>query len=174
MDNRLPPAFLRSEQIVPDLPPIQPTDDFPYSLAVANPPTILLSTISRLVPPSKSPRLKRRPSTASSAKDKHDLLPLAPSVGDSSSPAHLSVVDVVGGIRVASSDSREHRSAAHEDPTLEEMNRKAHAAVAGLRAEASRLAGVGAFPFFPLALCRVVDGSHASRGTSVTLRLFSR
>lgn len=174
MENRVPPGFLRSEQIVPDLPPIQSTDDFPYSLAVANPPTILLSTISRLAPPSKPPRLKRRPSTASSAKDKHDLLPPAPLVGDSSSAVHLSVADVVGGNKVVSSDPREHRSAAHEDSTLEEMNRKAHAAVAGLRAEASRLAGVGAFPFFPLVLYRVVDGCHASRGTSITLRLVSR
>ncbi|PIL35743.1 hypothetical protein GSI_02473 [Ganoderma sinense ZZ0214-1] len=146
MDTRMPPSFLRSEQIVPDLPPIQSTDDLPYSLALANPPTILLSTISRLAPPSKTPRLKRRPSTASSAKDKHDLLPPAPSPGDSSSTVHLSVVDVTGGNKVASSDPGDPRSAPYEDSTLEEMNRKAHAAVAGLRAEASRLAGVEVLP----------------------------
>ncbi len=175
MDNRPPPTFLRSEQIVPDLPPVQSTatDDLPYTLAVSNPPTILLSTISRLAPPLKAPRSKRRPSTASSAKDKHDLLPPAPSVGDSSSSIHLSALGVVEGNKAVSSDPREHRSAAYEDPTLEEMNRKAHAAVAGLRAEASRLAGVGASPSFPLAICRVVDGTHAPRGPSVTVRLVS-
>nr|VWO95876.1 Uncharacterized protein [Ganoderma boninense] len=43
-------------------------------------------------------------------------------------------------------DPRDHRSATYDDFTLEEMNRKAHAAVAGLRAEASRLAGVAMRP----------------------------
>ncbi|KAI1797285.1 hypothetical protein LXA43DRAFT_406012 [Ganoderma leucocontextum] len=143
MDNRPQPSSLRSEQIVAELPPIQSTDDLPYSLAVTNSPTILISTISRLAPPLKVPRSKRRPSTASSAKDKHDLLPPAPSVGESSSSAHLSASDVVGGIKAGSSDPKEHRSATYEGPTLEEMNRTAHAAVAGLRAEASRLAGIG-------------------------------
>lgn len=173
MDNRLPTGFLRSEQIVPELPPVPSTDDLPYSLAVTTPPTILLSTISRLAPPLKTPRFKRRPSTASSAKDKHDLLPPAPSPGDSSTSVHLSVVDGIVGNKVALSDSNEPRSATYEDSTLDEMNRKAHAAVAGLRAEASRLAGVGASPFVLLATCSVVDGSHAPRSPSVAVRLVS-
>ena len=144
MDNR-PSPHLRSEQIVPELPSILPTEDLPDSLSLTNHPTVLFANISRLAPPGKPPRFKRRPSTASSAEDKLDLLPQAPAMGDWSPSAFSSVSSPDSAVtsKAKPPDAQEHRSSS-QDQTLEEMNRKAHAAVAGLRAEASRLAGLGA------------------------------
>lgn len=144
MDNRLSPNLLRSEQIVPELPSILSPDGLSYSLAVADHPTVLVPSISRLASPVKLTRPKRRPSTASSAKDKHDLLPPASSMGDWSPSAHLSASYPEGSSRTGLPDAQENKSAPSHRDTFAEMNRKVHAAVAGLRAEAFRLAGTGA------------------------------
>ena len=118
----------------------------PGSLAV---PSLALNDISlplaTAVPSLPLPRLSlnakpgrpkyRRPSTASSAEDKSVLLPSS-SIGDQispgSSPKQLSML-------TPESD----RLYVNAKPSIEEINRRAHAAVAGLRAEVSRLSGAG-------------------------------
>ena len=152
MDNRASPSVLRSAQILSQLPSIQ-SDQLSYSLTHPNPSAVVVPTIPRLATPSKAPKFSRRPSTASSAEDKHTLLPPAPPSGDlAPSSASGAMHDSAGISKTWSPKTLDGRRASYEDHTLQEMNRRAHAAVAGLRAEASRLAGVGAFshPFRPL------------------------
>ena len=111
--------------------------DLSYSLT-ATAPHITLSSAPRLPLPQKPQRGQpRRPSTASSAEDKFALLPSS-SPGESPTP-----------VSTISTDSREgeRMGLGTESPvsetSIQEMNRRAHAAVAGLRAEASKLAGAG-------------------------------
>ncbi|KAI0711960.1 hypothetical protein C8T65DRAFT_739414 [Cerioporus squamosus] len=143
MDNRASPSVLQSAQILSQLPSIQ-SDHLSYSLTASSPPPIIVPTIPRLATPSKPPRITRRPSTASSAEDKHSLLPPAPPMGELSPSASSSMQDSPGISKTWS--PRDGRRASYEDHTLQEMNRRAHAAVAGLRAEASRLAGLDVLP----------------------------
>ena len=135
----------RSEQIYP-LSPSAPSDDIHYALSVPTSATILLPAISRLAPPPSRPaKIRRRPSTASPAQDKRDFLPPAPSMGDLTPSAYSSIADVCEVGRSSSSAGRkDRRSASCEDRSIQDMSRQAQAAVAGLRAEASRLAGLGA------------------------------
>ncbi|KAI0329100.1 hypothetical protein GY45DRAFT_1253663, partial [Cubamyces sp. BRFM 1775] len=145
MDNRPPATVLRSDQI----PPALSQDDLHSSVAAANPHTILLPSLPHLPrhPKHHPRRPSRRPSTASSAEDKHHLLPPAPSMGELSPSAYSVLSDSPGpGGRPWSPDVRDQLpppvSAPCDEASIQEMNRKAHAAVAGLRAEVSRLSGV--------------------------------
>ncbi|CAL1716850.1 unnamed protein product [Somion occarium] len=93
-------------------------------------PHISIPRLSLGPKPSK-PKL-RRPSTASSAEDKSILLPTS-FVCD-----QLSVGTSSDHYRTPSPEGES--TSVNEKPSIEEVNRRAHAAVAGLRAEASRLA----------------------------------
>ncbi len=145
MDSRASPSVLQSAQILSQLAPIQ-ADHLSYSLTASTRPDIIVPTIPRLATPPRPSRPTRRPSTASSAQDKHTLLPPAPPMGElSHSPSPMQ--DSAGSSKTRSPQLRDGRRASYEDHTLRDMNRRAHAAVAGLRAEASRLASTGASPF---------------------------
>ena len=135
----------RSDQILPHSAPA-PSDDVHYAFAGPTPATILLPSISRLAPPTlRPPKVRRRPSTASSAEEKRDLLPPARSMGDLTPSACSPISDAADFYPpwVPNGKSKDRRSVSHEDRSIQDMNRKAHAAVAGLRAEASRLTGLG-------------------------------
>ena len=148
MDSHSSPALLRSDQIVPPIPSLS-SDQLSYSLAAANSPTFFVPNISRLAPPPKLSRSNRRPSTASSAEDKQNILPPAPPMGELTPSAFSTSTDSLVVGKTGSPDPKEGRSASYRDGSIQEMNRRAHAAVAGLRAEASRLAGVGAYTLLP-------------------------
>ncbi|KAI0749488.1 hypothetical protein C8Q80DRAFT_627605 [Daedaleopsis nitida] len=145
MDNRPSPTLLRSAQISPQLPSIQ-SEQLSYSLAAANTPTIFVPTISRLTPPSRPPRPNRRPSTASSAEAKQQILPPAPPMGELTPSSYSLLPESAGLSKVSSSETKDSRSGPFQDHPIQEMNRRAHAAVAGLRAEASRLSGTEVLP----------------------------
>ena len=104
-------------------------------------PHIALSPAPRLPNPSNSFRGKpRRPSTASSAEEKYTRLP-----SSSSSPVDLSST-AISTPSLGSQDGDNGSSLdGSERPSLHEVNRRAIEAVAGLRAEASRLAGAGEY-----------------------------
>lgn len=114
-------------------------NDISLSLAAAIPHI----TIPRLpLPNNKTAKSKgkiRRPSTASSAEERSVRLPSSSSGSD-----HLSPMSTPG---VSYSDGLYQPEPSLSGPTervsLEEMNRRAHAAVVNLRAEASRLSGAG-------------------------------
>ncbi|KAI0077875.1 hypothetical protein K474DRAFT_1706914 [Panus rudis PR-1116 ss-1] len=92
--------------------------------------------VPRLSVGHRAPRSKlRRPSTASSAEERSILLPAG---GDPISPG--STVSSEDS-RMPYLDSRRESPFITQKPSIEEVNRRAHEAVAGLRAEASRLAG---------------------------------
>lgn len=143
MDIRPSPALLRSAQILPQLPSI-PSEPLSYSLAASDPPSLLVASISRLAPLTKTPRANRRPSTASSAEDKPSILPPAPPMGDLTPSQYSSPPDSVASSKSWSPDRKEGRAVSYHNHTIREMNQKANAAVAGLRAQASRLASIGA------------------------------
>ncbi|KAI0649337.1 hypothetical protein C8Q79DRAFT_903069 [Trametes meyenii] len=152
-DSRLHTNALRSDRILPAL----HADDISRTLAAANPHALLvpaLPHIPRHPNPKPTPRRSsRRPSTASSAEDKHNLLPPVSSMGDLSPSAYIpEVSDTPGlGSKVRSLHTRDQdpASALYSDSAIEEVNRRANAAVAGLRAEASRLQGIGEFLISP-------------------------
>ncbi|KAI0768141.1 hypothetical protein BD413DRAFT_567029 [Trametes elegans] len=147
-DNRSHSNLLRSDQILPAIHP----DDLSRSLAAANPHTIIVPAVPHIPRQLKQPprRPTRRPSTASSAEDKYNLLPPVPSMGDLSSSTYSSFAELPHtgqGDKVDWSPQLRDRSnrpssATFEDASIQEMNRRATAAVAGLRAEASRLSGI--------------------------------
>ncbi|EIW57381.1 uncharacterized protein TRAVEDRAFT_48422, partial [Trametes versicolor FP-101664 SS1] len=148
-DGRLHANGLRSDLILPQIPALHP-DGLSRSLADANPHAVLLPSPLPHIPrhPPKPPPRKpsRRPSTASSAEDKYNILPPVQGMGDVSPSAcsPLSDSSSYGG-RAWSTSSRGHQSSVSapiDDAALQEMNKRAHAAVAGLRAEASRLSGL--------------------------------
>lgn len=93
--------------------------------------------IPRLSLNSKPSRPKfRRPSTASSAEEKTVLLPSS-SFGDQISPGSSPKQP---SMLTTEADSRPVNN---ERPSIEELNRRAHATITGLREEASRLSGAG-------------------------------
>ena len=111
-------------------------NDLSFSLT-ASAPHIAISQGSLLPLPAKTPKRKlRRPSTASSAEEKGPRLPSSLSSKDILS-SHMSVQEV-------ETMARDANTTPPDEMSIQEMNRRAHAAVAGLRAEASRLAGAGA------------------------------
>ncbi|KAI0671526.1 hypothetical protein C8Q78DRAFT_942498, partial [Trametes maxima] len=145
-DSRPHTNALRSDQILPALHP----DDLSRTLAAANPHALLVPSLPH-IPRHTNPkqtvrRSTRRPSTASSAEDKHNLLPPVPSMGDLSPSVYASEPsDSPGrGVKVWSPHPRDQQPAPvlYTDGAIEEVNRRASAAVAGLRAEASRLQGI--------------------------------
>ncbi|KZT07710.1 uncharacterized protein LAESUDRAFT_724704 [Laetiporus sulphureus 93-53] len=124
-------------------------DDLSRSLNLPhNTAAYTLPTIPRLALQAKTThRPIRRPSTASSAEERPSLLPSSPSpaVSFSSTCAPCGVHDAA----YAPDSDADTRSSmpplmpsvdGPEDASISEMNRRAHAAVEGLRAEASRLA----------------------------------
>ncbi|OJT04860.1 Sensor histidine kinase AruS [Trametes pubescens] len=152
-DGRLHANGLRSDLILPQIPALHP-DGLSRSLADANPHAVLLPSPLPSIPrhpPKPSPRKPaRRPSTASSAEDKCIILPPVQAMGDASPSAcsPLSDTSSYGG-RAWSTSSRGHHSSVSapvDEGALREMNKRATAAVAGLRAEASRLSGLGMCP----------------------------
>ncbi|KAH9856540.1 hypothetical protein C2E23DRAFT_721878 [Lenzites betulinus] len=153
-DGRSQANGLRSDQILSSLHP----EDLSRSLAAANPHTVLLPPlphIPRVPQKQQNKKVIRRPSTASSAEDKHNLLPPLQPMGDLPSAAGSPLSESSSlGARVWSPAPRASQSPlsapvpapAHthlNDAALQEMNRRAYEAVEGLRAEASRLAGTG-------------------------------
>ncbi|KAI0360051.1 hypothetical protein OH77DRAFT_1394230, partial [Trametes cingulata] len=156
MDDRPHTTPHRSHQILANLPPLRNHDDLSRSLAEANPHTTLLPALPH-IPKSahhhhhhhakhQSRKASRRPSTASSAEEKHNLLPPVQQMGDLSPSAYSPLSDSsgVGGQAWSPVSKHHHVSVSNplDEASLQEMNRRAHAAVAGLRAEASRLSGV--------------------------------
>lgn len=101
-------------------------------------PHITLSPAPRLPLPQKTQRGQpRRPSTASSAEERFAILP-ASSPGESPTPVSTTSTGSQEGER-----GRPGTESPMSETSIQEMNRRAHAAVAGLRAEASKLAGAG-------------------------------
>ncbi|KAI0833278.1 hypothetical protein BC628DRAFT_6959 [Trametes gibbosa] len=159
--DNLPQANgLRSDQILSTLHP----DDLSRSLAAANPHTVLLPPLPhlpRLPQKQQSRKVVRRPSTASSAEDKYNLLPPLQPMGDLASAAGSPLSDSSSlgahvwspGLHASQSQYPSSTSVSAPTPTflsdaaLQEMNRRAHDAVAGLRQEACRLTGPGTCPF---------------------------
>ncbi|KAI0370374.1 hypothetical protein BV20DRAFT_944089, partial [Pilatotrama ljubarskyi] len=151
MDDRPHTSPHTSHQILGNLPPFRNHDDLSRSLAEANPHTTLLPSLPH-IPKSRHPRHQsrkptRRPSTASSAEEKHHLLPPVQQMGDLSPSTYSPFSDSsgAGGQAWSSSSNHQHNHSAPtplNEASLQEMNRRANAAVAGLRAEASRLAGL--------------------------------
>ncbi|TCD67142.1 His Kinase A domain containing protein [Steccherinum ochraceum] len=136
MDRRKSAHRTRSEDQ-----PISPAAQVPslaindFSLSLAT--TVPHISLPRIPLPNKTPSSSknkiRRPSTASSVEERSARLP---SSSNTSSPDHLTPSHTPGldvGVD----------SLPMEKLSLEDMNRKAHAAMAGLRAEASRLSGAG-------------------------------
>ncbi|KAH8100919.1 Fph type histidine kinase [Cristinia sonorae] len=139
-DNLTLPLYMWSMLAVVDSqdPPLTVND---LSLSLA-PNAIPHISIPRLAFPSRSPPKGkiRRPSTASSAEERSARLPSS----SSNSSEHLSPMSTPGlGMWNTNGNLPSEGDAVNPLPmeklSLEEMNRKAHAAVAGLRAEASRL-----------------------------------
>jgi hypothetical protein len=111
-----------------------------FSLSAAGP-HLTLSPAPRLPNPYSSMKGKpRRPSTASAAEDKWTMLP-------SSSSSSIDLTNTNTAASTPSLGSQDGESALMSDsierPSLQEVNKNAIEAVAGLRAEASRLAGGG-------------------------------
>lgn len=123
-----------------DVPPVASVPslkDVSFSLTTSAP-HITLSPAPRLPLPQKSQRTQpRRPSTASSAEERFAILP-ASSPGESPTPVSTTSTGSQEGERMSLGVEFPM-----SDTSIQEMNRRAHAAVAGLRAEASKLAGAG-------------------------------
>lgn len=130
--------------------PVTPTPSFAIndiSLSLAA--SIPHISLPRLPLPSRtsSQGKPRRPSTASSAEERSARLP---SSSSTSSDHHSSASTPAISSWAPSSlhaDRPPPTGVFMEKMSLEEMNRRAHAAVAGLRAEASRLSAAGEFFF---------------------------
>ena len=134
VDNR---GTTQSSEVPPSITvPSLTINDLSFSLT-AGAPHIAISQASLLALPAKSPRQKlRRPSTASSAEEKSPQLPCSLSSRD------LSTTTM--GVQEGGPAPTHVDISPPDQMSLQEMNRRAHEAVAGLRAEASRLAGSGA------------------------------
>ncbi|GJE94509.1 Signal transduction histidine kinase [Phanerochaete sordida] len=99
----------------------------------ATAPHITLSPAPRLPLPARSHKGPlRRPSTASSAEEKFTLLPSS----DLGTPGSTASSDSYDGERM-----RLGSESPLSEASIQEVNRRAHAAMAGLRAEASKLSG---------------------------------
>lgn len=128
----------------PQLPPTSssvPTfslNDLSLSFISTAAPQLALPTIARPPLPARSGsgRAIRRPSTASSAEDKITRLPSTSTAGEQS-PASTP------GAEASDATHGDTNADTYDLSTMQEMNRRANAAVAGLRAEVSRLAGIG-------------------------------
>ncbi|CCM04965.1 uncharacterized protein FIBRA_07162 [Fibroporia radiculosa] len=122
-------------------------NDISLSISAAAAPYPVLPPIPRLSLPARPTghRPPRRPSTASSIEERSILLPcsVSPSPSDPLSctavtPATHSVTSSIDG---DPADPRKFDFV--EDAPICEINRRAHAAVEGIRAEASRLSTTG-------------------------------
>lgn len=119
----------------------QPLALHDVSLSLTNTaPYIAVSPTARLsLPVQQTKSTPRRPSTASAAEERCMRLP-------SSSPGDLSTSSPAPSSSIPDEDSEGVVNGEEESPdkvSIQEVNRRAMAAVAGLRAEASRLAGAG-------------------------------
>lgn len=104
-----------------------------------------LPSIPRISLPTKgTSRPPRRPSTASSAQERVTLIPSS-SLSSTSELTSTTVTPAcASGESSAVTDASEPQKTYYtDDAPIREMNRRAHAAVEGLRAEASRLSNPG-------------------------------
>ena len=130
----------RSDEI-PSVAPVPSLKDVSFLAGTA--PHITLSPAPRLPLPQKPQRGQlRRPSTASSAEEKYTLLPSS-SAGDTAPSLSSASSGSQEGERI-----RMNSESPLSETSIQEVNRKAHQAVAGLRAEASKLAGGGEYFHF--------------------------
>ncbi|KAL4252318.1 hypothetical protein ABKN59_002599 [Abortiporus biennis] len=157
--------------------------DISLSLSTSPVPHLNIPTLPRLNHPTKqSTRAKpRRPSTASSAEDKHPLLPSAPDLfsstqlpSSSSASSDTSVGMIMPQCKsfAAPSDRQnqmENSLRSQRPSSLQEVNKRAHEAIAGLRAEASRLsADVLPSPFDPSPSEEYISQSVSSSNNEIT------